>query len=56
MREGLEALLEVTGAGAEGWTVHHMGDMFVCPCGSLVELDGECPEGHVSPMRKAGMI
>jgi len=56
MREGLETLLEVTGAAADGWTVHYMGDMLICPCGSYVELDGECPEGHVSPMRRAGMI
>ena len=56
MREGLETLLEVTGAASEGWAVHTMGDAFICPCGSFVELDGKCPEGHVSPMRRAGLI
>jgi hypothetical protein len=24
-------------------------DRVVCPCGDSIELDGECPEGHVSP-------
>lgn len=56
MREQLETLLDVTGASERGWTVNHMGDMLICPCGSLVELDGSCPDGHVSPMRQAGMI
>jgi hypothetical protein len=56
MRQGLETLLEVTGAASEGWAVHTMGDAFICPCGSFVELDGKCPEGHVSPMRRAGLI
>lgn len=27
-----------------------------CPCGHSIEWDGQCPEGHVSPLRAAGMI
>ena len=27
-----------------------------CPCGYLVEYDGSCPEGHVSPFRELGLI
>lgn len=33
-----------------------MDDALICPCGDTIELDGECPEGHVSPLRLAGMI
>ena len=38
----------------EGWD--SMDDELICPCGDTIELDGECPEGHVSPLRLAGMI
>lgn len=37
------------------WMVTATG-MFRCPCGNLVEDDGECPSGHVSPLRRMGMI
>lgn len=37
------------------WTVGHDG-VLRCPCNHRVEDDGQCPNGHVSPLRKAGMI
>lgn len=37
------------------WTVS-ADNMLICPCGNRVEDDGQCPNGHVSPMRKAGLI
>ena len=48
-RQALEAL------GADEWQVSHDG-VLVCPCGRRVEDDGQCPDGHVSPLRGAGMI
>lgn len=39
----------------EDWESDNMG-MLICPCGHRVEMDGECPEGHVSPIRKQGLI
>ncbi|GAA4908186.1 hypothetical protein [Streptomonospora salina] len=38
-----------------GWDVTALGDL-VCPCGDLIEPDGGCPEGCVSPLREAGWI
>ena len=38
------------------WEVSAYGDSFICPCGDEIELDGECAEGHVSPMREMGLI
>jgi len=37
------------------WMVSRTG-MFVCPCGQKIEDDGECPQGHKSPMLKKGLI
>jgi len=37
------------------WDVDHAG-VIICPCGHRIEDDGECPNGHVSPMRSAGLI
>lgn len=31
-------------------------DSVVCPCGTELELDGVCNEGHASPLRQMGMI
>jgi hypothetical protein len=30
--------------------------LLICPCGTTIEQDGSCPEGHESPMRAMGMI
>jgi len=27
-----------------------------CPCGSTIEQDGRCPNGHESPLGKAGLV
>lgn len=41
--------------GYSNWTVEVDG-MLICPCGYRVEDDGECPEGHTSPLVKEGLI
>jgi hypothetical protein len=28
----------------------------ICPCDIPIEQDGECPNGHVSPMKGLGLI
>lgn len=42
------------GALEDGWT--YDADTLRCPCGYLVEDDGACPSGHVSPLRAAGLV
>lgn len=32
------------------------GTVIYCPDGYPVETDGQCPDGHVSPLRAMGMI
>lgn len=39
----------------EEWEQNHLGDL-ICPCGHTIELDGKCPNGHVSPIREQGLI
>jgi len=51
MREELDALVENT-----EWQAGAFGDSFICPCGDEIELDGSCPEGHVSPLVEMGLI
>jgi hypothetical protein len=41
--------------GYDEWSVTRTG-VLECPCGHRVEDDGECPEGHESPLREMGMI
>jgi len=52
----LEEFLKSTGSWEEGWRVHEYGDMFICPCGYNIEMDGECPIGHKSPLLTNGLI
>lgn len=44
----------------EGWEIYdpQMGDSFVleCPHGHVIEQDGRCPEGCVSPLIRLGLI
>ena len=40
---------------APDWEVSPVG-VLVCPHGHLVEDDGQCQEGCVSPMREMGII
>lgn len=39
----------------DDWSVDVYGNLR-CPCGQIVEDDGECPEGHVSPLREHALI
>ena len=47
--EMIEALLP------EGWSIYdpEMAPdcLLECPCGKVIETDGRCPNGHVSPLR-----
>lgn len=44
----------------EGWSLDDeamgLDACLVCPCGTVIEQDGTCPEGHVSPLRSMGLI
>lgn len=44
MREELQAILP------RGWKAGQFGDSVICPCDHEIELDGECPNGHESPL------
>ena len=52
--EAIEAMLP------DDWEVYdaHMGSscLLLCPHGEVIEQDGQCPEGHVSPLVEMGMI
>ncbi len=39
---------------ADGWTADD--DLLICPHGHMIEQDGECPEGCVSPLLAYGLI
>ena len=49
----LQALLDAYGFTDEGWMANGQ-DELVCPCGEVIGLDGECPEGHRSPVMTLG--
>lgn len=40
----------------EGWEWGAFGDSVICPDGLEIELDGTCPDGHVSPLREMRFI
>ena len=40
---------------ADGWEAADDATL-ICPHDHTVELDGECPEGCVSPLREAGVV
>lgn len=56
----LEEVLESIGAFDAGWELEGggFGDdaQLICPHGTMIEQDGVCPEGCVSPLRAAGLI
>lgn len=56
----LEEVLESIGAIDAGWELYEpqMGDesLLEAPDGCVIEQDGECTHGHISPLRVAGMI
>lgn len=43
-----------------GWEIdselYGIDCLLICPCGVTIEQDGQCPDGHVSPLRVAGLI
>lgn len=38
----------------DDWEVHD--EILTCPHGHRIELDGNCPDGCVSPLREQGLI
>jgi hypothetical protein len=40
----------------DGWKVGQFGDSLICPDGLEIEPDGECPNGHASPLREMGLL
>lgn len=38
----------------DDWEVEN--ELLVCPHGHVIELDGNCPDGCVSPLRSQGLI
>lgn len=41
--------------GYQDWQTDGMGTL-ICPCGNRVEPDGQCPNGHESPLLQEGLI
>lgn len=39
----------------EEWTTNRYNQL-ICPCDNCIEIDGNCPNGHISPVRQEGMI
>lgn len=57
----LEELLADMGFIDKGWEVEAEGTYgldanLICPHGHVIEQDGRCPEGCVSPLRQLGLI
>lgn len=48
------SVLSDIGAADDGWT--YAGDVLTCPHGHMIEDDGRCPSGCVSPFVAAGII
>lgn len=44
--------------GFDDWSTDGMGldSLLEAPDGCVIEQDGRCPHGHVSPLRQLGMI
>ena len=42
----------------EDWTTdgYGMSSNLVCPHGHVIEQDGNCPDGCISPLKQMGMI
>lgn len=49
----LEAIREMLPAE---WEISVYGDTLICPCGHEIEQDGQCPNGHESPLLTLGLI
>lgn len=52
----MEELLQVL--GADDWDTDGFGldSCLIAPDGCVIEQDGQCAHGHVSPLRMAGLI
>lgn len=37
-----------------GWAADD--ELLICPHGDVIELDGACPSGCISPLRSMGLI
>lgn len=46
---------DVDGLLPLGWS-YNDDTALECPCGHVIEPDGECPDGCVSPLVEAGLI
>jgi hypothetical protein len=57
MDEFIELMEQVL---TDGWGLHepHMGmeSLLEAPDGCVIEQDGRCPHGNVSPLRSLGLI
>lgn len=55
-----EMLAEIVALFPEGWEidseVYGLDFNLICPHGHMIEQDGECPDGCVSPLRAMGLI
>lgn len=51
----MDLLSELTSLLPPDWDAED-DTTLVCPCGHVIELDGRCPNGHVSPLRENGLI
>lgn len=52
-----EYIEEILGDDFPEWSNDGIGwDVLVAPDGCRVEQDGQCPHGHVSPLRQLGLI
>jgi hypothetical protein len=42
----------------EGWSTDGYGldSCLICPHGHIIEMDGECPDGCISPLKELGII
>jgi len=55
----LQQVLDDIGATEKGWETeggYGEDDNLICPHGHLIEQDGQCEEGCVSPLRAFGLI
>jgi len=44
--------------GYDDWQTDGFGidSCLICPCGNMIEQDGKCQCGNISPLRQLGLI
>jgi hypothetical protein len=54
----VDIIAEVIAADYPDWDTDGFGMSanLICPCGIVIEQDGRCPNGHVSPLIEMGLI